>query len=1352
MGSLLWKEDKRRFMNARQDFNFQSLTFEKGPLADAKSTTPTDVTSNTGSSKSDHLVVADNNNCPTTSTTRTSTASNSSNSGGHGGRQGGGGSVGGGNGSGPIVVGPGYNGKRGSSSMGILPSDEFSLGSRLSSVEFSSHLLNLDPSQRIIKQTTNYLNQTNNPVKKLQRGSSSGSKQQQGSGVVDEEVEEGQESNGGGYNHNSRDDFKLNKLVPRSELHLVGRDEELCTIVDLHTSAGKSVVTVDTNDESSGCAVGVSSSDMATQSDEQTTNGESSTITATPNYPGKKIMITNIVGKSGSGKSLLAQEVQRRLRSYVVSSSNDENDKVKAWFCGSGKFDIQNRSNPYQAITEALEDFIDKLPKDQIQRCQDSIQNKVGEDVTVLLELGIHSLERILPAPSSAPPPAAGASSASPTQKSRKGRRRSSIMRNRNDGNCGGGNNSNTSGVTERASQIQMILLKFLSAIATAEYPVSLKFDDIQWAGHASLAILEYLLDNASELPYVYFITTCRLEYFEAQQAQQQQQTQEQQQGGGNQQQQVTSQLSDMLEKYSASIHQVPLDGLSVSSVKQLINAMLRMEDDTKDRTKDLATIVHSKTGGNPFFVTAFMQTLVDEKLLKYSLGTMSWEWYEVEISSKSVADNIAEAVTKRLNQLDEKDLFLLQVASCLSRTFELHTIQFLLAGLYEIIVNVWRFDQITNVEDRLSHLVDMGVIENEWGVGNTKYAFVHDQIQQAAFNSIPTENDKRMLLQVSIGQRLIEGLDANHMDQFLFTAVGLVGIGMPKMQDRDKHQYAFWAFLAANAAMMQGAFDSAYKFYLKSMECLGSEPFEVDYELALPLHWGICEASYCLGKFDEVATYAAAVHNQGSKIPPLDTIRVTLIEMKVDQHVSPPRYVECLETYRNAVKSITGGGSLGKLPRNPSTVGAILRILGLFRTIKSNYSKEKLLEIPECEDPKILAVSDLYRVAMAATFNVGPNHFIVASVQAMHWSLKYGVTRSTPIAWASIAVILTAIDLEWGMELGEAALELCELRGYRVAFPFVLNTMYGYVRHWKNPVHQFESPFLYGIDLAKRCGDLTNSGVLMQAFSALCLLGPRGTFPEIVRVSRRFRQQLTALNDENLGMYQDLSLQYAWNLAYPAQDQTKLIGEFMDQEAKLKEATEKNNFILVAMINYHRLHLLVTFEHDPLEICDLANSIEGFGVTFCQGNGLTAKCSFLVGLVNVQVYEKTGKMKHYKVAKAMRKRMKNWIAKGNPNVLHFLHTLEAEMAGARNKFDKAREEYHAAMSCSARSGFRIDFAYANHRCSLFHLRKLKDTSAACHYMSEAVKTYDDIGAMEVAKHLRAAYPDLLPTSQTSKP
>ena len=108
-----------------------------------------------------------------------------------------------------------------------------------------------------------------------------------------------------------------------------------------------------------------------------------------------------------------------------------------------------------------------------------------------------------------------------------------------------------------------------------------------------------------------------------------------------------------------------------------------------------------------------------------------------------------------------------------------------------------------------------------------------------------------------------------------------------------------------------------------------------------------------------------------------------------------------------------------------------------------------------------------------------------------------------------------------------------------------------------------------------------------------------------------------------------------------------------------------------------------------------------------------------------------------------MRKRMQTWISKGNPNVLHLNYLLEAEIAAVQQKTEKAKNRYREAISSSIRCGYKLDFAYANERCSIFYQDILGDTDFACRYMEDTIKAYEKIGAMANVEYLYRTYPDL---------
>lgn len=242
------------------------------------------------------------------------------------------------------------------------------------------------------------------------------------------------------------------------------------------------------------------------------------------------------------------------------------------------------------------------------------------------------------------------------------------------------------------------------------------------------------------------------------------------------------------------------------------------------------------------------MNLLVEEKLLTYDFGHFEWKWLEESVQSKNLADNVAEAVYKRLKRMDRKDFFVLQVASTIGNSFEESMIEFVLQGLEASFANGW--SDVVWSEDigwTLERLVDAGVIVPQYEQG--RYSFSHDQIQAAAFRLIP--HDRKCVLQLAIGQRLIEGMNHVQRNQFLFLAVELCIAGIDLMSEEDKLTFAFSPFLARDMALKQGAFESALRFLDVLIEALGETPFNNDEELALPVFCGAVEAAYALSSLN---------------------------------------------------------------------------------------------------------------------------------------------------------------------------------------------------------------------------------------------------------------------------------------------------------------------------------------------------------------------------------------------------------------------------------------------------------------------------------------------------------------------
>ena len=480
------------------------------------------------------------------------------------------------------------------------------------------------------------------------------------------------------------------------------------------------------------------------------------------------------------------------------------------------------------------------------------------------------------------------------------------------------------------------------------------------------------------------------------------------------------------------------------------------------------------------------MSLLVAEGLLTFDLGSMTWQWIEGDIQSHHVASNVAQAVSRRLQTLSSQELLILQVTSCIGNSFRQEMLEFVLLGIQSMYQTEW-LDGVWpqgDVDELLEELIGMGVIETQFEQG--RFDFAHDQIQAAAFRSIPKE--RKVHMQMAIGKRLIEGLDEYHRDKFLFTAVELCGFGADKLMSPDElEHFSFWSFVAGDTALKQGAFDTALKFFEQSAKCLGKHAFAQDKELALPVFSGAAEAAYCVGS-EKVVEYIEMVQSQ-TQITEADKIRVSLIQMKV---LSGKRdFPGCATAFRTMSKGL----GAAKFRANPGVFGA-LHMLTKATRLMQKYSREQFLKLPVCRDPSTKGVLNAFTTSSYQLYLSNPNLFIMGCCQAVQWSIKKGHSKSTPSALAALGLLVVGIsgDYAKALKIGETALELCEVYAYKAALPQTVGLVFGFIRHWTKPMHEFLTPMRYAIDIGTRLGLMDDVAFLVNTYGILLILTQTNT------------------------------------------------------------------------------------------------------------------------------------------------------------------------------------------------------------------------------------------------------------------
>jgi predicted ATPase len=88
-----------------------------------------------------------------------------------------------------------------------------------------------------------------------------------------------------------------------------------------------------------------------------------------------------------------------------------------------------------------------------------------------------------------------------------------------------------------------------------------------------------------------------------------------------------------------------------------------------------LARIVHEKTGGNPFFVHEFLNTLAREGAFRLNAAEGRWEWDPERIAGAAASDNVVDLVVRRLRGLHPGTAQALGRAACIGQTFDAKTL-----------------------------------------------------------------------------------------------------------------------------------------------------------------------------------------------------------------------------------------------------------------------------------------------------------------------------------------------------------------------------------------------------------------------------------------------------------------------------------------------------------------------------------------------------------------------------------------------------------------------------------------------------------------------------------------------------
>ncbi|XYH96665.1 AAA family ATPase [Sorangium sp. So ce1128] len=644
-------------------------------------------------------------------------------------------------------------------------------------------------------------------------------------------------------------------------------------------------------------------------------------------------VLSLVAGPSGVGKSALVQALQAEVR-------------ARRGIFASGKFDQLQRSTPYAALAQALRSVVRRRladPAEVLERWRQAFQEAAGPNGQILVEL-MPELVHILGEPK-------------PLVEL---------------------------GPLEAKRRFQATVLGFVRTLATAEHPLLLFIDDLQWADAASLSLLGELLKEPA-VQHLLVVGAYRDEAVGPEHP--------------------LNALLSASATPGAVTGRIALSPLGVEAVAAMVADML---DRSEAEVEELSRLVKDKTDGSPFFVGQFVQLLHERKLLSRDAETGRWRWGREAIERAGITDNVVALLTRRLERLSPELQRALQTAACVGDRFDAELLAHLLG------------QQAETVSALLAKAAREGLVMHEGEREHEGYAFVHDRVQQAAYEALTAE--ERLALHLGIGRALRARYGVACADGELFATLYHRNRAAERLTEaEEKRDLSEQNLRAGQRAKASAAYAQAVAFLGTATSLLGEEGWTEAPETTFEVHLVLAEALWLAAQVDEAERLFQCCLERARD--PLDRARVASVLLVVLQLAG--RIAQGIEL------GLTALSWLGRpLPKTPEEHQALLdALITELEPALSRITIEDWKALPMSTDrAHALRCRILDVLGTCAIFGM-PSLSRYCRPMIVLETLRHGLTKSSFAGCASTALLLSyALEkLPLGRRLSETMLALID-------------------------------------------------------------------------------------------------------------------------------------------------------------------------------------------------------------------------------------------------------------------------------------------------------------------------------------
>lgn len=949
----------------------------------------------------------------------------------------------------------------------------------------------------------------------------------------------------------------------------------------------------------------------------------------------------------------------------------------------TGKFDQYKKNTPYSGFIEAFDDLIKTIladKQDKILQWKNKLLNVLGVNSSLVVEV-IPSLELIIGPQSTAPKlqPA------------------------------------------EQEFRFRMVLLDFIYSFAEPGHPLVLFLDDLQWADLPSLSLLERILTNPRQSEILII--------------------------GAYRDNEVTElhplKLTvNQLSKEGIKLEYIHLQELDLITTTQIVADSFNMPF---GQAEELGQHVYTKTKGNPFFINRFLQSIYDNEYIRPT-ESGKWIWDKSILQSLSYTDNVIDLMTKELLSLPDQTREVLKMGAVLGSTFNINILSLVIdkshLETFELLSPALKAGYLIPADKHYRTLTlsqeGVDIFSNELDINYSSFRFLHDRVQQAAYNLIKEAD--RHHVHLHIGRILIDNIPQAKVNDTIFDIVThFTDSHYLVTEDTEKLRLIDLFIVAGIKAKESTSYDVAVNYLDKAKMLLPLSTWKTNYDQTFSVYSQLGECEYLNNNhvkaeqvFEEILKFAKTN---------LEKLKIYYIHSSLYMKIGDSSKAYLIGKKAMLLYNI-------RFPENQLEIKMqagyeMAKYMVLFSTKYRNV--EKLYNLKECDDPEIIAINKFLIDIATSAYQENQFLMIIVIFRIIRFYLKHGYTDGSYWGFAGFSTVTySSLGLfNRGLSLWDLTLKLQQRTKSSLLTGKINYTVHAFYKHWERPLHEDLDLI---IDNVKNC--VSHGDPIFAGYSiSLYLWKKSATGIPLEEFLKESKEYLDYLRQNNLGvglLQSIIRIQSIRALAGNTNSLGSLEDENFEEEKFLKNLIDIGNNTSIGFFYNAKLPLYYYFENynEGLKWAEKGDLYQ----EYLLGHFNVTEWCFFQNLIISTTYNEMGRSNKKDKLKIFNKNLK-WFkmwAKGSSfNYEQQLHILLAEQKMMEGRLGAAIRLYEKAIQQAATNGLLQYEAIANERAFLCLSRSgMKKQSEG--YLREAWELYYRWNAFGKCQHMLDTYPSEL--------